>query len=254
MGRLFDLDNGFFRFMGKVFDMIFLNILTLVMCIPIITIGPSLTAMYYVALKTVRDEEGYVFQSFMRSFKRNFKQGALIELVAIVAGVILYVDLMVMYNWTNADQSIWLKLLFYALIGFALLYVVTLVFVFPILAKFDNTTKKTIITAVMMAVKHLPNAIFMAIVYVAAGVLIYIYPYAIIFGLGLAAYINSVVLRKVFDNYIRVDAEGRVITENSESQDVAETTENSESPNATEEENTSENANEDDNVSNDSAQ
>lgn len=224
MNRIFDLDNGFFRFMGKIFDMIFLNILTLVFCIPLVTIGPALTAMYYVALKTVRDEEGYVFQSFMRSFRRNFKQGFLIELVAVAAGALLSLDLVVTYNWSNSDTSIWIRLLFYALIGFALLYVVTVVFVFPVLAKFDNTTKKTIVTAMMMAVRHLPNAIFMAIVYVATGVLIYIYPYAIIFGLGLAAYINSIVLRKVFDNYIHVDAEGRAFTENTAEEETKEET------------------------------
>ncbi|MGN0160275.1 MAG: YesL family protein [Lachnospiraceae bacterium] len=223
MNRIFDLDNGFFRFMGKVFDMILLDLLTLVMCLPIVTIGPSLTAMYYVAMKTVRDEEGYVFQSFFRSFKQNFKQGFLIELAAVVAGGLLYIDLMVTYRWMATDSSILIKLLFYALIGFALLYAVTLVFVFPVLAKFDNSTKKTMITAMMMAVKHLPNAIFMVIVIIATAVLIYIYPYGIIFGIGLAAYINSYMLRKVFDNYIRVDSEGRVIsagTEETESNDM----------------------------------
>ena len=213
MNTLFNLDNGFFRFMGKVCDMILLDILTIIFCIPIITIGPALTALFYVSLKIVRDEEGYVFRSFFKSFKQNFKQGFLLELVVVAAAIILYIDLGVVNNWMTENNSLLIRLLFFALVGFTLLSAVTAVYVFPILAKFDNPTKRVLINSVMMAVKHLPNSVFMVIVVVVAGVSVYIYPILIFFVIGLAAFINSFVLRKIFDNYIKVDSEGRVITE-----------------------------------------
>lgn len=213
MNALFNLDNGFFRFMGKVCDMILLDILTLIMCIPVVTIGPALTALYYVTLKIVRDEEGYVFKSFFKSFLQNFKQGFLLELIVAAAALILYFDLGVVKNWMTQNSSILIRLLFYALVGLALLAVVTVVYIFPILAKFDNPIKKVLLNSVMMAVRHLPNSIFMVVVIIAAGVSVYIYPILIFFVIGLAAFINSFVLRRIFDNYIKVDAEGRVITE-----------------------------------------
>lgn len=212
MNTLFNMDNGFFRFMGKVCDMILLDILTLILCIPIVTIGPALTALFYVSMKIVRDEEGYVFRSFFKSFKQNFKQGFLLELAVIAAAAVLYVDLVVVNNWMAENNSILIRLLFFALIGFTLLSVVTSVYIFPILAKFDNPTKRILINSVMMAVKHLPNSVFMVIVVIAAGVSVYIYPILIFFVIGLAAFINSFVLRRIFDNYIKVDSEGRVIT------------------------------------------
>lgn len=213
MNTLFNLDNGFFRFMGKVCDMILLDILTLVMCIPIVTIGPALTALYYVSLKIVRDEEGYVFRSFFKSFKQNFRQGFLLELIVAAAAMVLYFDLGVVNNWMTQNGSILIRLLFYALIGLALLAAVTAVYIFPILAKFENPIKKILLNSMMMAVKHLPNSIFMVIVIIAAGVSVYIYPIMIFFVIGLAAFINSFVLRKIFDNYVKVDSEGKVITE-----------------------------------------
>ena len=45
------MDNGFFRTLGKLADLMILNILFIVCSIPIFTIGASLTAMYYVTLK-----------------------------------------------------------------------------------------------------------------------------------------------------------------------------------------------------------
>lgn len=214
MNRLFDIDNGFFRFMGKVCDMILLDVLTLIVCIPIITIGPALTALYYVALKIVRNEEGYVFRSFFKSFRQNFKQGFLLELIIAICAAVLYVDLGVTYNWMSQDQNYLLKLLFFALVGFALLAVVTVVYVFPVLAKFENSTKKILINSVMMAVRHLPYSVLMVLIIIGAGVLTYIYPIAIFFVVGGAAFLNSIILRKIFDNYIKIDSQGKIITDN----------------------------------------
>ena len=63
------------RFLNKMADLLILNIITLLMCLPIITAGAALTAMHYVLLKIVRGEEGYILRSFFRSFKRDFIQG-----------------------------------------------------------------------------------------------------------------------------------------------------------------------------------
>lgn len=46
MSNLFDQDNMFFTIMGVLFDLIILNVLTLLCCIPIVTAGASFTAMH----------------------------------------------------------------------------------------------------------------------------------------------------------------------------------------------------------------
>ena len=53
MGRLFNLDNPFMLALNKLADLIILNFLTMICCIPVITIGASMTALNYVALKIV---------------------------------------------------------------------------------------------------------------------------------------------------------------------------------------------------------
>lgn len=211
MNRLFDLDNGFFRFMEKLFDLIVLNILTLLLCVPIVTAGPAITALYYVAMKIVRDEEGYVFKDFFKSFKQNFNQGFVIELILVACVAFLTFDINVTYQWMNNDGGLLVRLLFFALVGLALVVVVTAVYVFPVLAKFDNTVKKVIINSAMMATRHLSFTILMIVIYVAMGVAIYIYPITLFFIVGFAAGLNSIILRKIFDNYIQLDSQGKVV-------------------------------------------
>ena len=85
MGRFFNMDNKFFVFMGRIADLCMLNILCIVCCIPVITAGASLTALYYVTMKMVRNEESYIFRSFFKSFKQNFKQATVINLIMLAA-------------------------------------------------------------------------------------------------------------------------------------------------------------------------
>ena len=105
MGRFFSMDNKFFTFMNKVADLCILNIICLVCCIPIVTAGASITAMYYVTLKMVRNEEAYIVRSFFKSFKDNFKQATIINLIMIAVGAILYLDLNVAKNMPGSRSD-----------------------------------------------------------------------------------------------------------------------------------------------------
>ena len=55
--KFFNLDSPVMQALGKMADLMWLNILTLICCIPVVTVGASLTAMHYMALKIVRNEE-----------------------------------------------------------------------------------------------------------------------------------------------------------------------------------------------------
>ena len=68
MSGFFNLDNPFFSIMGKIFDMMVISVVYILICIPIITIGPATTALYYVVVKLIRRERGYVFSEFFKSF------------------------------------------------------------------------------------------------------------------------------------------------------------------------------------------
>ena len=207
MGRFFSMDNKFFTFMNKVADLCILNIICLVCCIPIVTAGASITAMYYVTLKMVRNEEAYIVRSFFKSFKDNFKQATIINLIMIAVGAVLYLDLNVAKNMTGSAGQIF-HVIF---MSFVIIYYVLFLYVYPVLARFYNTIRNTIKNALFMAIRHLPYTVVMVLIGLCPLLLLFIGSYQIQFtlfalflvmGFGVIAYCNSFFLVKIFDHYM----------------------------------------------------
>ena len=90
--KIFDLDSPLMQFLNKMADLLWLNILTFICCIPIVTIGASLTAMHYMALKMVRNEECYITRGFFKSFKENFRQATLIWLLLLPSYLEIFIS------------------------------------------------------------------------------------------------------------------------------------------------------------------
>ena len=212
MNRFFSMDNKFFVFMGKVADLCLLNLVCLVCCIPIVTAGASITALYYVTLKMVRNEESYIFRSFFKSFKQNFRQATIIHLIMVAAAVLLYLDTNIVKVMGEPMSQI-MSVIFAV---FTLVYAMILLYLYPILAKFYNSVKNTFTNAILMAIRHLPYTIIMLII-CALPLLIFFVPslqmqmtlilLLLLFGMAVIAYLNSFFLVKIFDKYIPENSE-----------------------------------------------
>ena len=140
MGKLFSLDNPVMGALGKMADLIWLNILTFICCIPIITIGASMTALNYVTLKIVRDEETYITKAFFKSFKQNFKQATIIWLIMLLVIAVLVGDF-VIFMYSTVEFPSWIKTVLLAVV---ILFAFATMHVFPVLSKFDNTVNSFI--------------------------------------------------------------------------------------------------------------
>ena len=211
MDRFFNMDNKFFTVMGRVADLIILNVVFLICCLPVVTIGASLTALHYVTLKMARNEESYIIKSFFKSFKQNFKQATIINLIMLAVGAVLYLDLNIVSNMTGSMSSV----LYVLLIALGFLYLIIFLYIYPVLAKFYNSIKNTFRNALLMAIRHLPYTIAMAVITVAPASVFLIQSFRIqstvimlliLMGFALEAFINGHLLVKVFDNYIPKDA------------------------------------------------
>ena len=207
MGRFFNMDNKFFVFMGKVADLCMLNLLCIACFIPVVTAGASLTALYYVTLKMVRNEEAYIFRSFFKSFKENFKQATIINVIMLIVAVLLYLDTNIAGNMGQTTGKI-LRMIFAV---FTLLYVMVLLYVYPVLAKFYNSIKNTFKNAFLMAIRHLPFTFLMLLICACPILILFIPSFqiqmslimlVILFGPAVIAYGNSHFFVKIFDKYI----------------------------------------------------
>ena len=197
--------------MSRVADLIILNLLFLLCCIPIVTIGPAITAMYYVTMKMVRNEESYIARSFFKSFKENFKQGVAIWMMALVLILLEFMDFFIMKQLSGGIYTV----VKYGLLVIALLMAMILQYVFPLLAKFYNTVKNTIRNALLMSLRHLPYTILMLLINIAPiiamllNTMIFSYGILAYFLLGFStlAFANSFFLVKIFDKYIPQDGD-----------------------------------------------
>ena len=193
----FGLDGKLFRGLTKAGDFIILAVITVVFFLPVVTIGASLTAAFYSGIKLVRDEESYVYKDFWKSFKMNFVQGLLLE---IVHGV----------------MAIWVGIMLYS---------------FAMLSRYDNKLFGTLKNALIICMHHLPQTIIMLIATVGLIYFSCIYFTAFIVTIPLILYVDSYIFSSIFKKLEKdmVKKDEPEVIENEESEDLIEdTTDNKE--------------------------
>lgn len=196
MTDLFNVDGPVLQFVNKIVYSVYLNILWFVCCIPIVTIGASTTALFYVTLKMAKNEEGNITKSFFHSFKDNLKQGTKIWLILLSLGIILGIDGYVLYHirFENIFWTLCMAVFFVA----AAAYAIVLMYIFPLLARFDNTVGAMFKNALFIGIRFLFCTVLMAVIYfVMLLVIIRIFTPAVIFGEGLCALLCSYMLSNI---------------------------------------------------------
>ena len=205
------LFSGFFRFFTRVFDLMWLNILFLLGCLPIVTAGASISAIYSVCLKWVRNEETYVTRDFFHAFRQNLKQGILLHLLLSFITIIVAFDLFVM--WNIMEYAILYKWAFVVMIIFSALFFMAATYVYPLLAQFNNTVKGYLRAAFGLMLKHFPYSIMFSLLsalpivaaFFIAGALEWEILIFMIIGFSCMAYIRTLFLSVIFKKYIEGD-------------------------------------------------
>lgn len=201
MRRFFDVDSPFMSGLNKMADMMILNLVTLVCCLPVITAGAALTALHYVSLKLVRNEETYILKQFFKSFTQNFKQATVIWLIKLLIAFLFVIDYKI-----AVDSQV--SLPFWVVIG---LFAVTIIVfalglhAFPLLAKFDNTVLATIKNSVLVGMLIFPKTIVMVICWAVPVIIVAgfpeVWPIVILFGFSAPALVMALLYNKTFKKF-----------------------------------------------------
>lgn len=201
MSNLFNMDNGFFTFLGKICDVIFLSVVYTLLCIPLITIGPANTAIYYATVKVIRRERGYLFREFFKSFKMNFKRAAVVGVILTIMYIIIGVDIYA--SWSSWGQaSSFSSILFGIYIAIAILLTSFAIYVYPVLSRFELKGKQLIKVVFFMSMKHLPFTLVMLIIQVAAVVGVIFVPILIFIMPVTSTFLISLLMERIFKKYM----------------------------------------------------
>lgn len=205
MERFFNQEGWLYRFLNRLWDLIVLNVLFILTCIPIFTIGASISAMYTVTMKGVRKEDSYIVRSYFTAFKENFRKSTLIWMLLIAVWSVLLVDIFIV----GKDNSV------LVLLGgvFGILWLLITLFVFQLQARFENSVQNTLLNSFVIAVKYwlytLQLAGITAMVPLLIILLAILCPSALgwfcslflFVGFSGVAWIKSFIYRNVFDNF-----------------------------------------------------
>lgn len=202
MNRLFDMEGPVITFLARITDFMLLNLLFLLCCIPIVTIGASVTALHYVIMKEVIDqEEPGITATFFKAFRQNFKKATLAWTGVLLIVAVIIMDVMILTaNGTHLTG--W----FMALILVVVVAVFTVaMYTFALMARFENTLRQTVKNAMLMSLRHAVKSMTMMIVYISPFALIIWQAWGVIavllVGFSCTAYINSFVWKDIFSIY-----------------------------------------------------
>ena len=196
------MDGPLWRALNFIADVMVLHVLWLVHSLPLVTIGASTTALYYAMMKRIRTNEGQVTANLRQSFKANFRQATILWLIAAAAGAILWLDLNFCTTWGGTAGKVMLA-------GCSLLLApcwMTLLYLFPVLAKFTGSVYDTFKNALLMSVRHLPMTLLLTFLWATVWLMLAIFPpftgLMLISGAGLTAWITSYIYIQVFRSYL----------------------------------------------------
>lgn len=210
---LFSPDSFLMRFLNTVANLIILHFLWIIFSLPLFSIGASTTALYYSCMKLIKNDEGYVFSNFYKSFKENFKQATVIWLFMLFAGIILFIDFRFCIYLNNTAGHIMLILCSIPLIPLLM----TSIYIFPVLATFENRIIDNIKNAFIMSFSNfLLSMILIFIIGSIVFLTVFFRPFMglmLIVGVGMTGYLTANIFTVVFKKYCPDETKAEVTAE-----------------------------------------
>lgn len=202
----YNQDSKFWHFATLVADFILLNLLFIVLCIPVVTIGPAVSALIHTTLKLSEDENRTIIKPFWNEFKRDITKKMVLWIVYLV--LIAAMVYMAQFYWNFANNNVDLFRIF----GFMLFVLSTLILVTTIVAsiiglamttQYFSPIKRLVKNSYLLIIIMPVQSLIMAAVIVATT-LFFIYQtvpvlsFFLLIGFAAIAYSFAPLIREIF--------------------------------------------------------
>lgn len=163
MFDIFSVDSFFYRAGLWLYHFMYLNVLFIICCIPIITIYPSIAALFGVIRKWKNNEDVAVFSQFKEMFIENWKQSYLIGIPFTLIGAFLRYD----YYLLTQITSVFKPIIFGVLLFASFLFILSLINIYPIMVHINTSIKDLWISSLKMGIYKIHLSIFCLVILVA---------------------------------------------------------------------------------------
>lgn len=201
----FDTDNFLMRFSEKVLDIVTVNLLFVVSCLPIVTIGIAKISLYQTIFEIKKSRRVPVFKIYIRAFKQNLKLGFQLGLLELGIFLISVVDLSLFWSQTGVAFQ------FIKAICLGILIFLTLVMLasYPIAARYDLTWKEVLQKGLLLVSFNFVWFFLMLAIILLIIMLLYLSGFTLVlggsafllFGFGLLAFCQAGLMEKLFAKY-----------------------------------------------------
>lgn len=201
---IFRFDSPFMLKASRFGSLILLNLLWVVCCLPVITIGPATVAMHYVIFQYHTERSDQVFRPFFKSFRRDFLQSVLLGIpVSILCVLLVFNGLFIYGNYPDTFTPLWIPYVLLVLITGGLL-----VYGFPQIARYSLNLRQIVSNSLIFLTQNLKfslGAMFLYFLPVLVWILIpgFFSNFAffwVLIGGSLSAYLNNKTLLKIFES------------------------------------------------------
>ncbi len=191
-------------------------------CIPCILItGPVQAGLAYVTRNWARDEHAFAWSDFKDAVKANWKQSLLISAITSVMPIIIYTSY-TYYGQMASAQGIFFLVPQMLVITMAGVWMLSLVFMYPLIVCYEVKTLGLIKNGIMLAIARLPQTIGMRLITLVPALigvavfwftgseiaLLVLAGYYILIGFSLTRFIYASFTNGVFDKFINSRMEG----------------------------------------------
>jgi len=199
---MFRPDSWLIRFLTKVCDLLFLNVIFVLTYATIILSGAAMTSLYAVTLKMICGQDYDPIKGFIRELRKNF-------LPSVPATILLFMDITLIAICRTAlyAETLIISPTFFAFLSIAAVFFTALLsYLFPLLARFENTFPKHLGNAGRLALANLPVTFLLTTINLLPLLLGFFLPpflgvvfaFWLVFGFAAGAYLNSFYLNRIF--------------------------------------------------------
>jgi uncharacterized membrane protein YesL len=202
MKNLLGQDGPVMRALTDLSTLVFLNVLTVLFCIPVVTAGASLAAMHYVIMEIIEERGGPLLSEFWKRFKENLKNATPIWLILLAAALFLFAD----YRIISSGQAGLPRAMLIPIYAAAFVLAALYVYVIPLTARFVYRTGAAFKNAGILAIAYFPRTLLMIFISVVVPYLLLnvtrLMPLFFLLGFSLPAYFCALAYMPIIEKMI----------------------------------------------------
>ena len=177
-------------------DVVIISLLFVLFCLPVVTVGVSISALYYTVYRRYTKKSDDISRDFISAVKANLKNGIIIHIIysvySAIAGFNIY---FAFFGFRGIKLPEW-----YTLISFipVLPLVFTLPFLYPLVARFSNSVKETIKNSFTLCMVNFPKFLLIWLIAAAGALISAAFPPSILLIPAGAMYLTQMITEKAF--------------------------------------------------------